>query len=469
MTEGHRSFIVLVDDEAEMRSVLQEFLESEGCAVRAYERGDALLRDLEPDGGLTPIWLNQGVDLVITDQNMPGISGLDLLHELKEKDAGVPVILITAFGSIDNAIEATRRGAFDYIQKPFTLSEVKLTLDRAIKFRELEKNYQMLRQEVRHSFSFQGLLGKSKQMLRVFELMKKVAPTQSNIMITGESGTGKELVAKGIHQLSTRANRTFVALNCSAIPENLLESELFGHVRGAFTGAIQNKRGLFEEADGGTLFLDEIGDMPLHLQAKLLRVLQEKRVRPVGGNVGKKVDVRLLAATHMDLKQAIRQGTFREDLYYRLCVIPIHLPALRERREDIPLLAEFFLSRFRAENNVTVNGFSRGAMAALMRHRWEGNVRELENLIERTVVLCSGSRIAEGDLPALSETDPHELLERAGKENWSLQDLERQYIRQVLQMVGGRKERAAEILGINRRTLYRKEREYGLVHPFEGV
>jgi len=457
--EDSGGLILVVDDEADMRSVLEDFLQAEGYRTKGFSSADELLAQLDERGPLAEALQCQDVDLVLTDQNMPGLSGLDLLSRLKEKDPTLPVILITAFGSIERAVEATKRGAFDYVQKPFSLGEVLLTLQRAIRFRHLDRNYRELRQELRRSHSFQGLIGKSHQMRKVFDLMRKVADTRANVLICGESGTGKELVARGIHDLGSRGAAPFIALNCSAIPESLLESELFGHVRGSFTGAIQNKRGLFEEAEGGTLFLDEIGDMPVQLQAKLLRVIQERKVRPVGGNVARKVDVRLISATHLDLRQAIRRNQFREDLFYRLCVIPIQLSALRERREDIPLLAEHFLTRFRAENGSEVREFSRGAMRILMAHDWEGNVRELENLIERATVLCSGTRITEADLPAMNSPDPERLLQRAVSEGCTLAELEDRYIRMVLLHVAGHKEKAAHILGINRRTLYRKERE----------
>jgi DNA-binding NtrC family response regulator len=308
------------------------------------------------------------------------------------------------------------------------------------------------------------LIGKSKAMAQVFELIERVAGVQANVMISGESGTGKEVVARAIHAVGPRKNKPFVAVNVTAIPDTLLESELFGHAKGAFTGAHAKKKGLFEEANGGTLFLDEIGDMDISLQAKLLRVIQERKVRPVGENQLHDIDVRLITATHKDLKQLIKDGLFREDLYYRMAVIPITLPGLRHRREDIPLLANFFLQRFATQNKINVRGFTAGALGSLMNRRWDGNVRELENMIERLVVMSQTPIIHEKDIP-LPEGIGLEEIEAEMRQNLpSLADLERRYLQIVLDSVGGKKDKAARILGINRRTLYRKERDYGLIH-----
>jgi DNA-binding NtrC family response regulator len=307
------------------------------------------------------------------------------------------------------------------------------------------------------------VIGKSAGMKAVFDLVGRVSAATANILITGESGTGKEMVARAIHQSGPRMNKPFVAINCSAIPETLLESELFGHAKGSFTGAIQRKRGLFEEADGGTLFLDEIGDMNVSLQSKLLRVIQERKVRAVGENIARDVDVRLIAATHKDLKAAIKEGRFREDLYYRLSVIPIVIPPLRHRKEDIPLLAEHFLKKYAATNNAKVKGFTKRAMAKLVGLKWEGNVRELENMVERAVVLCQESLIDEADIPSPETRNAEEFFGSATTDFPTVSQLEKRYIQLVLEKTGGRKDKAAQILGINRRTLYRKEREYGLI------
>lgn len=440
-----------------MRSLLEDFLVSEGHAVQTYARATDALEALKKTTSGFP-------DLVVTDIKMPLMDGMTFLEKVKETAPGVPVILMTAFGSIESAIEAIRRGAFDYITKPFKLAEIGVTVNRAIEFGRLKKDNTSLRNQLKQSFSMGEMLGKSPAMKRVFDLVTRVARANSNVLIQGESGTGKEMVARAVHRASSRASEPFVAINCSAIPEALLESELFGHAKGAFTGAISKRRGLFEEATGGTLFLDEIGDMDMMLQAKLLRVLQERKIKAVGENAYRDVDVRIIAATHKDLKKAVKDGEFREDLFYRLSVIPVELPPLRERAEDIPLLADHFLQKYAAANGVELRGFSKGAMARMMAMRWEGNVRELENLVERMVVLSGGPVIEEGDIPgAAGSDDGNAFFEGATSDFPTIEELERRYIERVLQKTGGRKDKASEILGINRRTLYRKEREYGLV------
>ncbi len=310
-----------------------------------------------------------------------------------------------------------------------------------------------------------NVIGKSASMKAIFDLVSRVSQATANVLVTGESGSGKEMIARAIHQGGPRSAKPFIAINCTAIPEALLESELFGHAKGSFTGAIQRKRGLFEDAEGGTLFLDEIGDMNPLLQSKLLRVIQERKVRAVGDNVDKPVDVRIIAATHKDLKAAIREGRFREDLYYRLRVIPIVIPSLRYRRDDIPLLAEHFLKKYSAVNNSKVKGFSKRAVAKLVEQKWEGNVRELENVVERAVVLCTGTLIDEADIPTPEVQNADSFFSGAIEDFPTVNQLEERYIKVVLEKTAGRKDKAAQILGINRRTLYRKEREYGLVPP----
>jgi len=447
--------IVVIDDDAEMRSLLKDFL-ADDAEITDFPLASKALEYLKTTSA-------DDVDLVISDINMPEMNGLDFIEKAKAVHPKVPVILITAFGSIESAIEAIRRGAFDYITKPFKLTEIGITIERALRFKELESENVRLKKAIEKGHSFSDIIGKSPGMQQVFDLINRVGPAMANVLITGESGTGKERVARAIHNCGPRAKKSFVAINCTAIPETLLESELFGHAKGSFTGAIGRKRGLFEEAEGGTVFLDEIGDMDPSLQAKLLRVLQEKKIRPVGDNIDKPVDVRIIAATHKDLKAAIKNGAFREDLYYRLSVIPILIPPLRHRPEDIPLLAEHFLSRYSAANNSRVKGISPEAMAILLGMRWEGNVRELENVIERAVVLCRGDRIEPADLPSVETTDAESIFAQATAQLPSLDELERRYMKFVLEKVGGRKEKAAQILGVNRRTLYRKEREYGFV------
>lgn len=453
------SHIIVVDDDKEMGSVLNEYLSEKGYSVHVYDSALSALAEINDPKKFE---IND-LDLIITDYRMPGLDGMSFLEKCKEIIPEVPVVLITAFGSIDSAIEATKRGAFHYIVKPFKLAEISLTIERAVQFRALNKQNEILRGENRASHSFSGLIGKSAPMLEVFDLIKRVAPSVANVMIQGESGTGKELVARAIHNLGVRADKPFIAINCTAIPETLLESELFGHAKGSFTGAISRKKGLFEEADGGTLFLDEIGDLALGLQSKLLRVLQERKVRAVGENVEKNVDVRIITATHKDLKAAIKDGRFREDLFYRLSVIPIVIPPLRHRTEDIPLLAHHFLNKYSSINGTEIRGFTKEAMQLLVSLPWEGNVRELENIIERAVVLCRNQYIGTEDLPKGENGSVESFHAQACQDLPPLEDIEKRYIRFVLEKTGGRKEKASHILGINRRTLYRKEREYGWV------
>lgn len=447
--------ILVVDDDDQMRALLKDFLASEGNVLDFPVATKALeyLAQVPPDQ----------VDLIISDINMPEMTGTQFAENVKQLYPKVPIILITAFGSIESAIEAIRKGAFDYIVKPFKLSEMEVTVHRAFRFRDLEKENLKLKKTIQHTNSFADIVGKSPGMQQVFELVQRVATATANVLITGESGTGKERVARAIHNLGPRAKKSFVAINCTAIPESLLESELFGHAKGSFTGAIGRKKGLFEEAEGGTVFLDEIGDMDASMQAKLLRVIQEKKIRPVGDTIDKPIDVRIIAATHKDLKAAIKDGRFREDLYYRLSVIPIVIPPLRHRPEDIPLLADYFLEKYSDANSSSVKSISPEAMRLLMGMNWEGNVRELENVIERAVVLCRGESLSPQDLPNIETSDAEMVFAQATAQLPTLDQLEKRYMKFVLDKTGGRKEKAAQILGVNRRTLYRKEREYGFV------
>jgi DNA-binding NtrC family response regulator len=459
-THGH---ILVIDDDKEMRSLLSDFLEAEGYRVSTFplavEALQALRGDFEKVSG--------EVDLIITDLNMAQMDGMEFLRRSSRERPSVPVILITAFGSIDTAIEAMKSGAYHYIVKPFKLSEVRATVERGIEKRRIMQENQILRQEVRQQWQLQNVIGKSPAMRAIFDLVGRVAGSTANVLITGESGSGKEVIARAIHGAGPRAGKPFVAINCTAIPETLLESELFGHAKGSFTGAIGRKRGLFEEASGGTLFLDEIGDMSPSLQAKLLRVLQERKIRPVGDNNLIDINVRVIAATHKNLRKAIQEGAFREDLFYRLSVIPIEVPSLRNRAEDIPLLAEHFLRKYSAANGRQMKGFTKEALAKLLRLRWEGNVRELENLVERAVVLAPSDWIDAPDLPG-TEAGDFESFFRAGTGDLpTIEELEKRYIRLVLDKMGSHKEKAAQTLGINRRTLYRKEREYGWVKESE--
>lgn len=453
------SQLLVVDDDREMRSLVQDHLKAAGYAVIGFGTPtEALAKILS--GEIVP-------SVVITDLQMPEMNGVELTKRLRAKFPDLPVIVMTAFGSVESAVDAMRKGAFDYITKPFKLAELTFTIDRAYQVAKLSADNRVLRNELKKNFSKGKLLGKSAPMMQLFDLIERVAPVQSNVLITGESGTGKEIVARTLHDMSLRSEKAFVAVNCTAIPETLLESELFGHAKGSFTGADRKKMGLFEEAQGGTLFLDEIGDMELSLQAKLLRVLQERKIRPVGETKDIEINVRVVAATHKDLKKAIREGLFREDLYYRLNVIPIQIPPLRHRKEDIPLLAQAFLEKYSAANNTPARSFSPGALHMLMNQTWPGNVRELENLVERLTVLAQKTVVDENDLPRPEAAEGEDFYAKTIHDLPSLEDLERRYIEFLLMKFGHKKEKVSQVLGINRRTLYRKEREYGFVSENE--
>lgn len=442
-----RGKILVVDDDPEMCRLLSDVLTEEGHAVETAANGhEALSR------------LSDQMDLMITDLRLPEMKGLELMHQVRRHHPGLSVIIITAFGSIESAIEAMKRGAYDYIPKPFKMSELALVVEKALGENALRREVERLRKAVGKEFQFGNLIGKSKGMLAVFDLIRRISDTASNVLITGESGTGKELVARAIHYNSSRRDRPFIPVNCAAIPENLLESEMFGHVRGAFTDAKSDKTGLFEEADGGTLFLDEISDLPLALQAKLLRVLQDKEVRRVGSNQATKVDVRVIAACSADLSSEVKAHRFRDDLFYRLNVIQIPIPPLRDRKDDILPLASHFLNKYQKEAQKTVKGIGEAALSLLIRYPWPGNVRELENAIERAVILARQDQVMADDLPpaVTGGQDDFAALEKALDRQLALQDLEKEYIGRILEQTGGNKVRAAQILGIDRKTLYRK-------------
>jgi DNA-binding NtrC family response regulator len=450
---SEKSLIYLIDDDPQMTSMLKDFLEGQGIYVaQIFNSAQEAFQALSDD-----------VSLVITDLRMPGMDGISFIDQTKHRFPHLPIILMTAFGSVETAIEATKRGAYHFLMKPLKLAELLVYVEKAIHFREIQKDNLVLRNEWKKGHSFCGIIGKSSAMQEVFDLVERVSVSNSNVLIQGDSGTGKEMVARAIHQLGPRKDKHFVAINCTAIPDTLLESELFGHAKGSFTGAIQRKKGLFEEAVGGTIFLDEIGDMDLLLQSKLLRVIQERKVRSVGDVVDKPINVRIVAATHKDLKAAVRDGRFREDLYYRLSVIPIFIPPLRHRAEDIPLLAQYFMDKYNTLNSNHIKSFSSEALQTLMSLPWDGNVRELENVVERAVVLARGDVIKKEDLPQAESLSVEAFMSQVIEELPTLENMERRYIKFVLDKTAGRKEKAAHILGINRRTLYRKERDYGWV------
>jgi two-component system response regulator HydG len=456
--------LAIIDDDHEMRQLISEFLKSRGYETHTFASAKDALSALSPDGTLGSGTAHGDLDAIISDIRMPEMDGIRFAKEAKELRPEIPVILITAFGSVETAIEAMKNGAFHYVIKPFKLTDLEIHVERALEFRKLQRDNTALRHEMKKNWSYSNVIGKSEGMKTIFDLVSRISGATSNVLITGESGTGKEMIAKAIHESGPRANKPFVAINCTAIPENLLESELFGHAKGSFTGAIQRKRGLFEEANGGTIFLDEIGDMNVLLQSKLLRVIQERKIRAVGENTAIDVNVRVIAATHKDLKAAMKDGRFRDDLYYRLSVIPIQIPPLRHRKEDIPLLAEHFLRKYSAAGNSRVRGFTRRAISKLMGMKWEGNVRELENVVERAVVLCSEPLVDEHDIPSSETRNADEFFGDATNDFPTITKLEERYIRLIMEKTGGRKDKASQILGINRRTLYRKEREYGMVN-----
>jgi DNA-binding NtrC family response regulator len=452
-----RASILVVEDDAAMREMLREALDDDGYAVETAAGGRAGIERVK----------RGGVDLVVSDVKMPDLDGIDMLREMKAVTPSPHVITITAFGSIDTAIRAVKLGAFDYITKPFEVDQLLLSVEKALAERALRSEVARLRDEVQRSYRFGNIIGRSSAMQEVFGLVRRMAGSSASVLITGESGTGKELVAKSIHWNSPRKARPFVAINCAAIPDTLLESELFGYKRGAFTDARADRAGLFVEAEGGTLFLDEIAELSPAVQAKLLRVLQEREIRPLGAARAERVDVRVIAATNNDLEARRKSGTFREDLYYRLNVIHVHLPPLRERAEDILALSEHFLGQSAGRAGKEIRGFHEAAKKALLAHGWPGNVRELENVVERAVALAETGQVRLEDLPAVvrdrrpDEPGPGaDPLEGALARRLTLDELEREYIQRVLAAESGNKTRAAQRLGLDRKTLYRKLEEY---------
>jgi DNA-binding NtrC family response regulator len=448
MDKGHR--ILVVDDDLEMCGLLSDVLSGEGFSV--LTTGDSL--------EAAKILKKEEFDLVITDLKMKGLKGLDLLGEAKKEAPMTPVIIITAFGTIESAIKAIKMGAYDYITKPFQMEELVLTVRKALENRFLKKEVLRLKKEVASRYHFHQLIGKSPSMQKIYDLIERISDSSSNVLITGESGTGKELVARAIHYTGLRKEGPFVAVNCAAIPETLLESELFGYKRGAFTDAKTDKRGLMFEAHEGTLFLDEITEMAPTLQAKLLRVIEGKEVRPLGDTVSYPIDVRFVSTTNRDILSLVEEGKFREDLYYRLKVIDIELPPLRERREDIPLLIRHFVDAFNATLKKKISGVSEGALKLLLNYSWPGNVRELENVIERAMNLSQQEMVLPEDLPkSLDRSVDEKLFERAIEKALTLEQLEKEYIKRVLIETGGNKSKAADRLGLDRKTLYRKLEE----------
>ncbi|MBW6509357.1 MAG: sigma-54 dependent transcriptional regulator [Desulfuromonadales bacterium] len=444
---SHGVRILIVDDEQSLREMLGVLLQREGYQVDAAQNGEAALEKIA----------GNSYDLIVSDIRMPRLSGIDLLRRLREQDDETTTIMITAFSSTEEAVEAMKLGAYDYITKPFKNDEIRLVVKKALERRQLQRENRQLKQQLGERFSFKNLVGDSVAMKELITLLERIAPSRANVLITGESGTGKELVAQALHLGSERKKHPFVPINCGAIPENLLESELFGHERGAFTGADKKKQGLFETAHLGSLFLDEIGELPMGMQVKLLRVLQEREFRRVGGTSTIPLDIRLIAATNQDLAANIAQGTFREDLYYRLNVVTIELPPLRERRSDIPLLIQNFYRRKTGRNdNYQID---KQALELLLNYDWPGNVRELENLVERCLVLGDQTLLTVDCLPpqlhqkTLSlPADLREIPAGFHMENW-LEEQERQILLAALKQAAGVRTRAAELLGISFRQI----------------
>jgi two-component system response regulator PilR (NtrC family) len=441
--------ILVVDDEEVIRDVLTALLQKEGYRVAAASDAAEAIALFE----------TETFDVVLLDLMLPDRPGLEVLRDMRRRDPDAVVVIVTAYSSIEGAIEAMRDGAFHYIPKPFKNQEVLLTVKKGAEARHLTEENRRLRRELSRQYGLGRIVGKSDTMKKVFDLVRLAGPSKSTILVEGESGTGKELVARAIHTHSPRADAPFVTVNSGSMPTDLLESNLFGHVRGAFTGAVANKKGLFEAADGGSIFFDEIGTVGLETQAKLLRVIQEKEFMRVGSVETQKADVRIIAATNVDLKKMVAEGRFRDDLYYRLCVITIAIPPLRERREDIPLLAEHFMALYAHENGKPVTAIHADAMRALLDHDWPGNVRELENAVERAVVLCSGSEVT---LDLLPETvlspdvsdQPVRLPENGSTYKDLVEDYERRLVRTALRRTGGVQKRAAELLRVKPTTLH---------------
>jgi DNA-binding NtrC family response regulator len=451
---SYKPSVLVVDDESGILDTLRILLRNEGFEVTTAQGGKAGLEQIRAGTN----------DIILSDVRMPQVSGLDILNAAREQDPMTPVILMTAQASLQSAISAVNSGAFYYIQKPFSNDELVAILRRACEYRAVKVENTQLKQEIRRrekTTSIARPIGKSKRFLDVLKLAEHVAPTDSTVLIQGESGTGKEVIARYIHNLSSRSDGPFMSINCGALPENLLESELFGHVKGSFTGAVRDKQGLFAAARGGSFFLDEVGEMPASLQVKLLRVLQEREAIPVGATEAIPVDVRIIAATNRELEEEIRRGNFRSDLFYRLNVIAVNLPPLRERRDDLLLLIEALLQNLATETGTEAKALAAEALDAVMVYEWPGNVRELENALEHAQVLTRGALIEASSLPErITKRRKEPLVAERSYRNPTLEVIERAYIMWVLQAEGGNKTRAAEVLGIDPSTLYRKLSRY---------
>jgi len=451
--------ILVVDDEDSMCNFMDIMLTKEGYKVDTVSSGDDAVSLLK----------NKNYDLVIADLHMPEMTGIEVLKEVKEFKRDQDFIVMTAYASVDTAIEAMKQGAVDYITKPFKVDEIKIAIEKSLSHKTLVKENQTLKKQLQGDNSFDNFIGNSKEVVSLKQLALRIAGSDSTVLIRGESGTGKDLIAKAIHHHSARSNGQFVTINCAALPESLLESELFGHKKGSFTGAIKDKDGLFKVADGGTFFLDEIGNTSLAIQVKLLRVLEDKKITPVGETEPINVDVRLIAATNANLETDVKQGKFRADLFYRLNVIPISIPPLRERREDIDLLVNYFIKKYCEKLNIEIKSIESEAKEFMLKYNWSGNVRELENTIERAVLLCQDDTLKLDDFPErLKKPAQVEVVNEATPENPTLESIEKAYIHFVMSQTGGKKAEAAKILGIDPSTLYRKIDRYDL-KDFPGI
>ncbi len=443
--------VLIVEDEEKLRRVIQLQLTSSGFDVDQAGSAEEALR------------LIDRADLILTDLRLPGMSGQELIQRVRLQNASVPIVVMTAFGTVENAVEAMKAGAIDFLPKPFSMDHLMAVIEKALEMRALRDENRKLREELGRLYEFDNIIGRSTPMQEIFATIERVAPTNATVLLAGESGTGKDLIARAIHYHSPRRDRPFVKINCAALPENLMESELFGYEKGAFTGAASSKPGKFEQADTGTVFLDEIGDVPQVTQVKLLRVLQEREFERLGSNKTRHIDVRVLAATNADLRAALENGEFREDLYYRLNVVPINMPPLRERVEDIPALAEHFVKKHAGELNSPVKSISEDAMAVLIKYHWPGNVRELENVIERSLVLCGGEQLQAGDIRLDATARPvTEARDFFLPEGMTLQEHEQVLIRKALDRAKGNKSRAARLLGLTRNALRYRLAQMGL-------
>ena len=446
-----KATILVVEDEEKLRRVVELQLKAAGFEVEQAGSAEAAMR------------LADHADVILTDLRLPGISGLELLANLRRQDSHTPVVVMTAFGSIETAVEAMKAGAVDFLPKPFSLDHLMAVVNKALELRTLRDENRELREQLGNRYEFDSMVGHSPAMREIFGTIERVAPTRATVLLCGESGVGKDLIARAIHHHSPRSERPFVKINCTALPENLMESELFGYEKGAFTGANTSKLGKFEQADTGTVFLDEIGDVPASVQVKLLRILQEREFERLGSNKVRHIDVRVLAATNVDLRAALEQGTFREDLYYRLNVLPMNIPPLRDRKEDIPFLAAHFVKKLGKDLGSPVESISEGAIARLLEYRWPGNVRELENVLERSMVLANGRILEAGDVKLDTAPPPRfTVADNFLPEGTTLDEYEQSIIKEALKRANGNKSQAARLLGLTRNALRYRLSQMGL-------